>query len=261
MTRIATAFANAKAQKRAALVTYIMGYDPDEKASLEVMKRLPEAGADIIELGMAFSDPMADGPTIQHAGTRALAAGATVKKTLALLKEFRKGNTETPVILMGYYNPVYRYGIEAFVKDAVKAGADGMILVDLPPEEEEEFTEVAIPAGLALIKLTAPTTDEKRAKVVFRNASGFVYYISVAGVTGGKSAKASDIKKRVAALKKVTKLPIVAGFGISTPEQAAEVAKAADGVVVGSALVKLIGAGKSAEALKLVKAIRKALSS
>ncbi len=257
--RIAKAFTRAKAQNRAALVTYIMGCDPDGKTSARVMKELPAAGADIIELGMPFSDPMADGPTIQAAGTRALAAGATTKKILGMVREFRKKNAETPIILMGYYNPIYHYGVRAFVTDAVKAGVDGVIIVDLPLEEDAEFTEVAIPAGLALIRLTAPTTDAARAKLVLKNASGFVYYISVAGITGVKSAKTADVARQVKALRQVTKIPIAVGFGIKTPTQAAEFAKLADGVVVGSALVKLIGEGKPEKALELVRAIRASL--
>lgn len=257
--RIEQAFAHAKSHNRAALVTYIMGFDPDKETSLAMMKSLPSHGADVIELGMPFSDPMADGPTIQAAGNRALEAGGSVKGVLELLAEFRKDNHTTPVILMGYYNPVYRYGLQAFVKDALSAGADGVILVDLPPEEEEEFTAIAIPAGLALIKLTSPTTDAERAKIVLKRASGFVYYISVAGVTGVKSAEVEDIQAHLAVLKQVTPLPIAVGFGIATPEQAATIAPLSEGVVVGSAIVKLVGQGKTQEALALVKSIAAAI--
>jgi tryptophan synthase alpha chain len=237
-----------------------MGYDPTREASMEMLKALPAAGADIIELGISFSDPMADGITIQQAAMRAFEAGASLKGVLAMVQEFRQVNITTPLILMGYYNPIYRYGIAAFVQDAVFAGADGVIIVDLPPEEEEEFTEIAAPAGLALIKLTSPTTDAARAKVVLKHASGFVYYISVAGVTGTKSSATSDVAKQVAVLKQVTDLPIAVGFGISTPEHAKSLAPVAEGVVVGSAIVKLVGAGKQEEALQLVRDIKAAIA-
>lgn len=238
--RIEKLFAKTKAENRAALVTYMMGYDPDYETSLEILKGLPKAGADIIELGMPFSDPMADGPTIQLAANRAFKAGATTKKIVSMVKEFRKDNQGTPIILMGYYNPIYHYGIESFVNDAIDAGVDGVIIVDLTPEEESEFTDVASPAGLSLIKLTSPTTDSNRAKVVLKNSSGFVYYISVAGITGTKSAQVSDVKSSLDNLRENTDLPIAVGFGIKTPEQAAEIAEIADGVVVGSAFVNQI---------------------
>lgn len=240
MTRISDTFAKAKKERRAALVSYVMAYDPDLKTSFEIMLGLPKAGADVIELGVPFSDPMADGPTIQRAGLRALENGATLKKTLAMVNDFRKENKTTPVILMGYLNPILHYGIKNFVRDAENSGVDGFIIVDLPPEEEKEFTDISKPSGLSLVKLTAPTTDAARAKIVLKNASGFVYYVSVAGITGTKSAETSDIKEAVNMLKKHTKLPIAVGFGIKTPEQAAKIAKIADGVVVGSAFVNLI---------------------
>jgi len=238
--RIDAKFEQLKSENRAALVSYVMAYDPDLETSANILKNLPKSGADIIELGMPFSDPMADGPTIQEAANRALAAGASTKKTIEMVRDFRKDDDTTPIILMGYYNPVYHYGIEAFVKDAVVAGVDGVIIVDLTPEEESEFTDFAIPAGLSLIKLTAPTTHKERAKVVLNKSSGFVYYISVAGITGGKSADISDISEHLDVLRECTDLPIAVGFGIKTSKQAAEIANVADAVVVGSAFVKFI---------------------
>jgi len=255
--RIEKIFAKTKAEGRAALLTYIMAYDPDLTSSMEVLRGLPEAGADIIELGLAFTDPMADGPIIQEAANRALAAGSTTKKVLAMVKEFRKDNSDTPIILMGYYNPIYHYGLEAFTSDAKEAGIDGVIIVDLTPEEEKEFTDIA--TDLSLIKLTAPTTDQDRAKVVLKNSSGFVYYISVAGVTGTKHAEIGDIESHVKELRKSTDLPIAVGFGIKTPEQVAEVAKIADGVVVGSALVKKVQEGTDS-ALNFVRELSASLS-
>jgi len=240
VARINDCFKKLKAENKTAFITYMMAYDPDYKTSLKIMKGLPDAGSDIIELGMPFSDPMADGITIQEAANRALKTNVNVKNILSMVKEFRKGNNKTPIILMGYYNPIYRYGVEKFVKDAVSSGVDGVIIVDLPPEEEGEFTKFSKKAKLSLIKLTAPTTDAKRAKVVLKNSSGFVYYISVAGITGTKTAVLSDIKKSVARLKKSTKLPVVVGFGIKTADQAGKVGEMADGVVVGSALVSKI---------------------
>ncbi len=239
--RIDRKFAQLKQENRAGLVTYMMGFDPDYETSLEILKGMPKAGADIIELGMPFSDPMADGVTIQLAANRALKAGSKTKDIIKIVSEFRKEDDVTPIILMGYYNPVLHYGVEKFVADAVAAGVDGVILVDLTPEEEGEFTQYAIPAGLSLIKLTAPTTTEERAKLVLKEASGFVYYISVAGITGGKSADITSIDAALTRLRKVTDLPIAVGFGIKTPEQAKDIAKVADAVVVGSAFVNIIG--------------------
>lgn len=238
--RFARCFEQLKQEKRAALVTYTMAYDPNYEHSLEILCGLPEAGADIIELGMPFSDPVAEGPPIQRAALRALRSGGTTAKTLDMVRSFRGRNDSTPIVLMGYYNPVYHYGLEAFVADAVDAGVDGVILVDLPPEEEQEFTDIAKPAGLSLIKLTTPTTDAVRAPKILHNASGFVYYVSVAGVTGTKSAAAADIGQAVEGLRAHTDLPICVGFGIRTPDQAEKVAKLADGVVVGSAFADLI---------------------
>lgn len=227
-------------KRRKALITYIMACDPDYETSLKLLKALPDAGAGIIELGIPFSDPMADGPAIQAAAERALKAGASVKKVLAMVKEFREKNKETPIVLMGYFNPVFRYGVEKFVNDAVRAGVDGVIIVDLPPEEEGEFTRHSIPAGLALVKLTTPTTDDARARKILKNASGFVYYVSVTGITGLKSGQTEEIRASLAMLREHTELPIAVGFGIKTPQQAAEVAKIADGIVVGSAFVNQI---------------------
>ncbi|NDF11231.1 MAG: tryptophan synthase subunit alpha [Proteobacteria bacterium] len=256
--RIEKRFAELKAEGRAALVTYMMGCDPSLKTSLSLLKALPKAGADLIELGVPFTDPMADGPTIQRAAVRAFKAGATLKKILGMVKEFRKGDNETPLILMGYYNPIYCYGVKDFVHDALDAGVDGVIIVDLPPEEESEFTDIARPAGLSLVKLTTPTTDDQRAKVVLRNASGFVYYVSIAGVTGTKTANYAEVEKSVKRLKKQTKLPIAVGFGIKTPEHAKKVSGFADAVVVGSAFVE--AAQKSPkQGLALISKIAKAV--
>jgi len=240
--RIDACFKHTRTEKRSALVAYVMGCDPDFQTSLDIVKGLPKSGVDIIELGMAFSDPMADGPAIQAAGKRALTAGASVAKTLQIATEFRNENTHTPIILMGYYNPVWRYGLQSFVEDAISAGVDGVILVDLSPEEESEFVEIASPAGLSLIKLTAPTTNNDRAQKVFKTASGFVYYISVAGITGQKSADIDDIRSNVDRLRQHTTLPIAVGFGIKTPQQAADIGSFSDAVVVGSAFVKRIEA-------------------
>jgi len=241
---IETCFQKLKENNKPALITYIMAYDPDYQTSLQIMKGLPEAGADIIELGMPFSDPMADGPVIQAAAERALESGATVKNVIAMVAEFRKENKKTPIILMGYYNPVYHYGLNDFIKDTKKAGVDGVIIVDLPPEEEEEFTSIAEPVGLPLIKLVAPTTSMSRAEIILRKASGFIYYISITGITGTKEVNITNLKKSVGRLKEVTKLPVAVGFGIKTPEQVREVGEIADGVVVGSAIVKKIGEKK-----------------
>lgn len=235
--RIEKRFAALKSEGRGGLVTFVTAGDPDYAASLEILKGLPKAGADIIELGMPFSDPMADGPSIQAASQRALKAGAKMKKTLEMVREFREGDGETPIVLMGYYNPVYVYGPEAFARDAAEAGADGLIIVDLPPEEDAELLEPAREAGLRLIYLTAPTTDDKRLPRVLRHASGFVYYVSIAGTTGTKSADISSVGEAVERIRRHTDLPVAVGFGIRTPQQAAQVAGVADAVVVGSALV------------------------
>ncbi|MEX0921595.1 MAG: tryptophan synthase subunit alpha [Rhodovibrionaceae bacterium] len=237
-SRVAKRFAALKAEGRGGLVTFLTAGDPDLETSYEILKGLPEAGADVIELGMPFSDPMADGPAIQASSLRALKAGMTLRKTLQIAKRFRaEVDGETPLILMGYYNPIYSYGVEAFLEDALAAGVDGLIVVDLPPEEDGELCLPALKAGLHFIRLATPTTDDKRLPKVLSNTSGFVYYVSIAGITGTASAQATDIGAAVARLKRHTDLPIAVGFGIKTPEQAREVAEVADAAVVGSALV------------------------
>lgn len=240
MTRIDTTFTSLKSQGRAGLVTFVMAGDPDHETSAAIIAALPGAGADVIELGMPFTDPMADGPAIQAAGLRALKAGASLRRTLELVRGFRKTNGTTPIVLMGYYNPIYVYGVERFLKDAKAAGVDGLIIVDLPPEEDEELCLPAIKAGLNFIRLATPTTDEKRAPKVFRNTSGFVYYVSVLGITGTKTPDLTSVAENVTRLKGHTKLPIAVGFGVKTAEQARSIAKNADGVVVGSALVNAV---------------------
>lgn len=238
--RIETTFADLKAQGRAALVTFVMAGDPDAATALKIIEGLPQAGADIIELGMPFTDPMADGPAIQAAGLRALAGGETLVRTLGLVRAFRASNTTTPLVLMGYYNPVYIYGVERFVRDAKSAGVDGLIIVDLPPEEDDELCLPARAAGLDFIRLTTPTTDDARSIRVFQNLSGFVYYVSVLGITGGAAPDLASVAGNVARLKKHTDLPIAVGFGIKTAAQAHAIAGVADGVVVGSALVEAV---------------------
>ena len=240
VTRIDTRLAKLKAEGRAALVTFVTAGDPDAETSLSILKALPGAGADIIEFGMPFSDPMAEGPPIQAADIRALTAGQTMVKTLEQVRAFRAGDNETPIVLMGYYNPIYIYGVERFVADAKAAGVDGLIVVDLPPEEDEELCLPAIRAGISFIRLATPTSDDKRLPVLLRNSSGFVYYVSVLGVTGVKSAAAGDVAAAVARIKAHTSLPVMVGFGVKTGEQAAAIAAHADGVVVGSALVNAV---------------------
>lgn len=239
-TRIEARFAKCRAEKRAALVTYVMAGDPDYDTALELVKRIPAAGTDIIELGIPFTDPMADGPAIQAAGLRALANGQTLVKTLAMVREFRKNDSDTPVILMGYYNPIYVYGVDRFLTDAKEAGVDGMIIVDLPPEEDAELCLPALKAGLAFIRLATPTTDDKRLPVVLSNTSGFVYYVSITGITGTATPDFSQVSTAIARIKQHTDLPVVVGFGVKTGEQAAAIAKGADGVVVGSALINAL---------------------
>jgi len=256
MTRIDATFAALKAQGKKAFVAYIMGGDPDAETSLAVMQGLPGAGVDIIELGMPFTDPMADGPTIQLAGQRALDGGMTMDRVLDMVRAFRKGDATTPIVLMGYYNPIYSRGVDRFLAEAVEAGIDGLIVVDLPPEEDSELCIPAQAAGLNFIRLATPTTDDKRLPKVLQNTSGFVYYVSVTGITGAAAAQAAAVGPEVARIKKSTDLPVIVGFGISTPEAAQEIASVADGCVVGSAIVKQIGAGKSvAEVLAGVAAI------
>jgi tryptophan synthase alpha chain len=239
-TRIDARFAALKAEGRAALVTYLTAGDPDAAASLAIVKALPGAGADVIELGMPFTDPMADGPAIQAAGLRALDAGATMVKTLDLVREFRKSDDATPIILMGYYNPIYIYGNARFLADAKAAGVDGLIIVDLPPEEDDELCIPALKAGLNFIRLATPTTDDKRLPTVLNNTSGFVYYVSITGITGAAAPDAGKVKDAVARIKRHTKLPVCVGFGVRTAEQARAIAEGADGVVVGSALVDAV---------------------
>ena len=238
-SRIETRFAELRAVGRAGLVTFVTAGDPNPDTSRAILLGLTGAGADFIELGMPFSDPMADGPAIQRSSQRALAAGASMETTLALVRDFRGQDDTTPIILMGYFNPIYIYGVERFLKDAATAGVDGLIIVDLPPEEDELLAPLA-GSGIDLISLTAPTTDDKRLPAVIKNASGFIYYVSITGVTGTRSAAEADVAAAVQRLKSATELPIAVGFGIRTPEQAAVIARCADAVVVGSALVSLV---------------------
>ncbi|AYC30887.1 tryptophan synthase subunit alpha [Pseudomonas cavernae] len=240
MSRLQSRFAELKQQNRAALVTFVTAGDPNYDASLAILKGLPDAGADVIELGMPFTDPMADGPSIQLANIRALAAKQNLAKTLQMVREFRAGNRDTPLVLMGYFNPIHYYGVPRFIADAKAAGVDGLIVVDLPPEHNEDLCEPAQAAGLDFIRLTTPTTDDKRLPTVLNGSSGFVYYVSVAGVTGAGSATLEHVQEAVARLKRHTALPIAIGFGIRTPDHAATIARLADGVVVGSALVDQI---------------------
>jgi len=239
-TRIDTRFAALKAEGRPALVTFVMAGDPGYEASLDILKALPAAGADVIEIGMPFSDPMADGPPIQASGLRALKAGQTLKKTLQIVSDFRKTDNETPLVLMGYYNPVYVYGVDKFLTEALKAGADGLIVVDLPPEEDAELCLPALEAGLNFIRLATPTTDDKRLPRVLENTSGFVYYVSVTGITGSATPDFDEVGRAVARIKRHTDLPVAVGFGVKTAQHAAAVARGADAVVVGSALVEAV---------------------
>ena len=236
-TRIDTRFAALKKQGRSGFITFVMAGDPDPATSLGILKALPKAGADIIEIGMPFTDPMADGPAIQAAGLRALKAGMTLKKTLAMVREFRKDDNATPLVLMGYYNPIYIYGVDKFLVDAKSAGVDGLIIVDLPPEEDTELCLPALKAGLNFIRLATPTTDDKRLPAVLSNTSGFVYYVSITGITGSASADSTVVGAAVARIKRHTKLPVCVGFGIRTAEAARAIAENADGAVVGTALV------------------------
>ncbi|MGO4564291.1 tryptophan synthase subunit alpha [Rhizobium sp. 2YAF20] len=233
-------FADLKAEGRPALVTYFMGGDPDYDTSLGIMKALPEAGADIIELGMPFSDPMADGPAIQLAGQRALKGGQTLKKTLKLAADFRKIDTDTPIVMMGYYNPIYVYGVETFLDDAIAAGIDGLIVVDLPPEMDDELCIPAIRKGINFIRLATPTTDDKRLPTVLKNTSGFVYYVSMNGITGSALPDPSLVSGAVKRIKSHTDLPVCVGFGVKTADHAKVIGSSADGVVVGTAIVNQV---------------------
>jgi len=240
MTRIDNAFNRLRAESRGGLITFITAGDPTYSVSLDLMRALPKAGADLIELGMPFSDPMADGPAIQASSLRALNKGMTLRRTLDMVAEFRRGDLETPVVLMGYFNPIYRYGVEAFLEDAGRAGVDGLIIVDLPPEEDAELCQPAIQAGMNFIRLATPTTDDKRLPAVLANTSGFVYYVSIAGITGTRSASQEAVDAAVQRLKAHTGLPVAVGFGIKSPEQVSAVTRTADAAVVGSAIVSLI---------------------
>jgi tryptophan synthase alpha chain len=239
-TRIEKRFAALKAEGRAALVTFTMAGDPDTATSLAVIKALPKAGADMIEIGMPFTDPMADGPAIQASGVRALAAGQTLTKTLAMVRDFRGGDGDTPIVLMGYFNPLYVYGVDRFLADARAAGVDGLIVVDLPPEEDDELCVPALRAGLNFIRLATPTTDEKRLPAVLNNTSGFVYYVSITGITGSAAPDAGKVAAAVARIKRHTDLPVAVGFGVRDAASARAIAAGADGVVVGSALVEAV---------------------
>jgi tryptophan synthase alpha chain len=239
-TRIDVRFAQLKKEGRSAFVTFLMAGDPDPETSLAIIKALPPAGADIIEIGMPFTDPMADGPSIQAAGLRALKAGTTLKKTLAMVRAFREGDNATPLVLMGYYNPIYIFGVDKFLADAKSAGVDGLIIVDLPPEEDTELCLPTLEAGLNFIRLATPTTDDKRLPAVLANTSGFVYYVSITGITGAAAADSTEVGEAVARIKRHTDLPVCVGFGIRTPEAARAIAARANGAVVGTALVDAV---------------------
>ncbi|NWH07101.1 MAG: tryptophan synthase subunit alpha [Alphaproteobacteria bacterium] len=263
MTRISARFEALGAEGKAAFIAFVMAGDPDAETALRILKGLPGAGADIIELGMPFTDPMADGPAIQAAGLRALKHGACMKRTLDLVRAFREGDGETPLVLMGYYNPIYAYGVPAFLRDAKEAGVDGLIIVDLPPEEDEELCRPARTAGLDFIRLATPTTDDARLPAVLQGLSGFLYYVSITGITGAASFSQGDVEASVTRLKRATDLPVAVGFGIKSPEQAAAVARFADAVVVGSALVsEIAGAletGGKGDAVRAVLNLAQAL--
>jgi tryptophan synthase alpha chain len=246
-TRIDHTFARLRAARQKAFVAYLMAGDPDVPRALAVMQGLPAAGVDIIELGLPFTDPMADGPAVQRAGQRALEAGMTLDKTLDMVRAFRATDQVTPIVLMGYYNPIYSCGVDLFLAKAGAAGIDGLIIVDLPPEEDDELCLPARAAGINFIRLATPTTDAARLPRVLQNTSGFVYYVSITGITGAAAAKAGDVAPEVARIKASTDLPVVVGFGITTPEAARDIARVADGCVVGSAIVQEIASGKPVE--------------
>ncbi|MBI5264936.1 MAG: tryptophan synthase subunit alpha [Bradyrhizobium sp.] len=254
-TRIDTRFAELKKQGRSAFVTFVMAGDPDPDMSLQIIKALPKAGADVIEIGMPFTDPMADGPSIQAAGLRALKAGMTLKKTLELVRGFRKEDDATPLVLMGYYNPIYIYGVDKFLVDAKSAGVDGLIIVDLPPEEDTELCLPALKAGLNFIRLATPTTDDKRLPAVLANTSGFVYYVSITGITGSAAADSGAVSEAVVRIKRHTTLPVCVGFGIRTREAARAIAAHADGAVVGTALVDALRGSLDSEGRATAKTV------
>ena len=256
MTRIDQTFEKLKSEGKKAFVSYIMAGDPNFETSLELVMGLPAAGVDIIELGLPFTDPMADGPTIQLAGGRSLSSGMTLMKTLEMARIFRENDDSTPIVIMGYYNPIYSYGVEQFLIDAKSSGIDGLIVVDLPPEEDEELCIPAQAAGINFIRLATPTTDENRLPKVLQNTSGFVYYVSITGITGAAEAQATDVGPEVARIQKDSGLPVVVGFGINTPEKAKAIAEVADGAVVGSAIVSELALGKPvSEVLEFVKTL------
>src|ERR1700686_2035026 len=247
ITRIDRKFAALKAEGRAALVTFITAGDPEPETSLAILQALPAAGADVIELGMPFTDPMADGPAIQLSSQRALKSGQTLRKTLDMVRAFRRANNDVPIVLMGYYNPIYIYRVDRFLRDAKDAGVDGLIVVDLPPEEDEELCLPALQAGLNFIRLATPTTDERRLPAVLANTSGFVYYVSITGITGTAAADIAAVTEAVARIKRHTRLPVCVGFGIRTPDAARAIAQNADGAVVGTALVDALSASLDAD--------------
>ena len=254
-TRIDARFAQLAKEGRSAFVTFLMAGDPDPATSLDIIKALPKAGADVIEIGMPFTDPMADGPSIQAAGLRALKAGMTLKKTLEMVRGFRKDDNTTPLVLMGYYNPIYIYGVDKFLADAKTAGVDGLIIVDLPPEEDTELCVPALKAGLNFIRLATPTTDDKRLPAVLANTSGFVYYVSITGITGSGAADSKAVGDAVARIKRHTDLPVCVGFGIRTPEAARAIAERANGAVVGTALVDALRSSLDSEGRATAKTV------
>ena len=259
MSRIAARFAALKAEGRGALVTYLQAYDPDPATSLAILRGLPGAGADVVEIGVPFTDPMADGPSIQRAALRALKAGATLSRVLAMVRDFRKEEQATPIVLMGYYNPILSYGVERFCTDAASSGVDGLIIVDVTPEEADEVEPSAQAQGLDLIRLIAPTTDEARLPRVLAATSGFVYYVSIAGITGTKSASSASLESAIPRIRRHTDLPICIGFGIRTPQQAAEAARLADGAVVGTALVDTLAASLDEDGRARPETVRQVL--
>ncbi len=262
MTRIERTFARLKEERRSAFIPFVMAGDPDPETAFAILEGLPAAGVDVIEIGMPFSDPMADGPSIQKAGARALAAGQTLRKTLDMVRRFREADDTTPIVLMGYYNPIYSMGVETFLREAAAAGIDGLIVVDLPPEEDEELCLPARVAGLNFIRLATPTTDDRRLPAVLANTSGFVYYVSITGITGAAEAEAAQVAPDVTRIKRQTDLPVCVGFGIRNPEAARAIAGAADGAVVGSAIVERISRGeRPEEILAFVKSLADAAHS